>query len=301
MGAHLVNGAGERVAFKYHPKGEHGPRWALCNAVYWENQQGRGPVYMDVRHLPEKDLTHLIDHLLPVDKKSFGDYLRQKGIDLHKDLLEVEVTGGEVAAASFQPNGINVGEDFQATVPGLFAAGGVSMCPAGLPGSMCAGMAAGESAANFARHAGRAMEPQASKVADIQRRVFTPLEKKGDGIAYWELESKLRQIMSRYVKIGRTDQGLRTALTELDWIESHVPRLVATEGHELMRCLETQEMLAVAKMIARGALVREESRFGLSHYRGDFPETREEWRKSILQTKKGAGAEISFKPAYPLM
>ena len=300
MGAHIVNASGERIVFKYHPLGEKGPRWALCQAVYWENKQGRGPCYVDVRHLSEQDMDHLLTRLLPVDKKSFNDYLQQKGLDLRKELLEVEVTGGEVPAMAGQLSGILVDGDLSSTLPGLYAAGGCALAMGSLSGSMTGGIAAGQAAAHYAAGLGRPPRPDGETLRGIRARVFAPMERKREGIGYREFEDKLRQIMSRYVGVGRTARGLTTALDELGWLEEAVPRLQAANGHELMRCLEAQELLAVSQMIARGALVREESRFGLSHYRGDFPEPREEWHRSILQGKKGDGVEISYQPPYSL-
>lgn len=299
MGAHIINGAGERIMFKYHPKGEAAPRWLHCWAVYKENLEGRGPIYMDVRHLSDKDLSHLVNNLLPVDKKSFGDYLEQKGINLRTDPLEVEVTGGEIAAGGVQPTGMSVDENFASTLPGLFGAGGCTTVPSGLPGAMCAGMGAGKSAARYAQGLNSIPKTADSALAAIQSRVYSPLDRKGETITSRQFEDKLRQIMTRYVRIGRTKAGLETALAELDWLGSYLPRLKASDGHELMRCQEAYDLLTVAKLIARGALIREESRFGVAHYRGDFPETREEWHKSIIQTKKGDGVEISFQPPFP--
>ena len=298
MGAHIVNSSGERIVFKHHPLGEKGPRWALCEAVYRETLEGRGPCYVDARHLPDQGMEHLLTRLLPVDKKSFNDYLRQKGLDLRKDLLEVEVTGGEIPAMVGQLSGILVDENLSSTLPGLYAAGGCALAMGSLSGSMCGGMAAGQSAVRYAGGVGRSPELDGEALRGIRARVFAPIERKREGIGYREFEDKLRQIMSRYVGVGRTAKGLTTALDELRWLEESVPRLQAANGHELMRCLEAQELLAVSQMIARGALVREESRFGLSHYRGDFPGPREEWHKSILQGKTADGVEISYQPPY---
>lgn len=298
MGAHMVNAAGKRFVFQYHPLGELGPRWAICQAVYSETKEGRGPCYVDSRHLPEHDLEHLLTRLLPVDKKSFGDYLAQKGLDLHRDLLEIEVTGGEIPAMMGQVSGIWVDENMATTVPGLYAAGGAALALGSQSGSMCGGITAAESAVAYASTSANSPEVKETALKDIRARVTAPLQRKRDGVSYELFEDKLRQTMSRYVCVGRTEKGLKTAMAELDVLEGYVPRLAAKDGHDLMRCLEAQELLAVSKMIARGALVREESRFGLSHFRGDFPETREEWHRIVVQTKKGSGAEFSFRPAF---
>jgi adenylylsulfate reductase, subunit A len=298
MGAHLLNAAGERFVFKYHPLGEQGPRWAICQAVYTEMKEGRGPCYVDSRHLPEHELEHLLTRLLPVDKKSFGDYLAQKGLDLHRDLLEVEVTGGEIPAMMGQVSGIWVDKKMATTVPGLYAAGGTALALGSLSGSMCGGITAAESATSYASTSRDVPRVDDTVLSEIRARVMAPLGRKRDGISCEQFENKLRQTMSRYVGVGRTEKGLKTAMAELEILQGRAQDLEAKDGHELMRCLEAQELLAVSKMIARGALVREESRFGLSHFRGDYPETREEWHKIILQAKKGDSVDISYRAPY---
>ncbi|MBE3586346.1 MAG: hypothetical protein IMW94_09390 [Thermoanaerobacter sp.] len=57
----------------------------------------------------------------------------------------------------------------------------------------------------------------------------------------------------------------------------------------MLRCHESKHLLVNAQLIATGALHREESRFGLSLYRGDFPQSRDEWYMSILQRKQDSG------------
>ena len=47
----------------------------------------------------------------------------------------------------------------------------------------------------------------------------------------------------------------------------------AREPHELMRALEAHSILDCAEMAARASLYRTESRWGLYHYRVDYPET----------------------------
>ncbi len=53
----------------------------------------------------------------------------------------------------------------------------------------------------------------------------------------------------------------------------------------LQDALELKNMLLLAELVTRSALIRKESRG--SHYREDYPETREEWKKSIVLNKNG--------------
>ena len=299
MGAHIVNALGERIVFKYHPMGENGPRWAICKAVYTEIQEGRGPIYIDSRPLKKDDLEHLLTNLLPVDKKSMNDLFAQKGIDLRKDLLEVEMTGGESTSSGDHPVGILIDENMSTSVPGIYAAGACALACSSLSASMCTGIAAAEAAASYIMNLDNDGSFEKTQIESIKERVFRPLEDKNDPITYTEFEDKIRQIMSRYVRVGRTAVGLQLAMGMLDDLAKYIPNIKAENGHELMRSLESQELLTCSQMIARGALVREESRFGLSHYRTDFPETSEQWRKSVLQRRKADDSvEISYNPAY---
>ncbi|CEP69339.1 FAD-dependent pyridine nucleotide-disulphide oxidoreductase [Moorella glycerini] len=288
MGGYIVNGLGERFLFKYHEKGEKGPRWVMPWGVYWEIKEGRGPCYFDLRHLPEESLNHLLHHLLPVDKNTFLDYCWQKGVDLRKDLLEVQISEGQLPAFLGSVSGIYVTPECATTVPGLFAAGACAVTVGSLSGSMCVGETAGEEAATFISRGG-GVEPVVSREELNARReaIYDPLNRR-DGLKYYELENKLRQVMTLYVGIGRTARGLQAAVHELDKLEKLIEDVRAGNLHELMRTHELRDLLLVARAITRGALEREESRFGLSHYRGDFPSSREEWHCSLHQRLENA-------------
>jgi len=59
----------------------------------------------------------------------------------------------------------------------------------------------------------------------------------------------------------------------------------------LQDALEVENMLETAKMVITSAVLRQESRG--SHYREDFPETREDWKKSIVLNRNGKIGLIS--------
>jgi len=44
---------------KVHPAGVRAPRFRLVEAVMKELSEGRGPVYVDCRHLSSFEMTHL--------------------------------------------------------------------------------------------------------------------------------------------------------------------------------------------------------------------------------------------------
>lgn len=297
MGGYIVNGLGERFLFKHHEKGEKGPRWIMPWGVYWELKEGRGPCYFDLRHLPEKDLDHLVNHLLPVDKNTFLDYCEQKGVDVRKDLMEVQISEGQLPAFLGSVSGIYVTPECATTVPGLYAAGACSVSVGSLSGAMCVGQTAGEEVARNVKSTGAGLgAADKEDLAQKREAIYAPLTR-NEGLRQEELETKLRQIMTLYVGIGRTGKGLETAGRELAKLKSLLAGAQASNLHELMRIFEFRDLLEVSQAITRGAREREESRFGLSHYRGDYPESRQEWHCSLHQ--KLEGDKIIMKKVKP--
>ena len=71
--------------------------------------------------------------------------------------------------------------------------------------------------------------------------------------------------MWEHAGIVRTADGLRRCLRALDEIAANLP-----EG-----ATEEQNLVTTGQLIARSALLREESRGG--HYRADFPKARRNW------------------------
>ena len=296
MGGYIVNALGERFLFNYHEKGEQGPRWVMPWGVYWETVNGRGPCYFDVRHLNKEDISHLEDHLLPVDKNTFGDWLEQMDIDISRDLFEAQICEGQHPAFLGAVSGVGVNDRFHSTLPGLMAAGASAPIIGSITGAMSTGIAAGLDAAEYAASVDATGDFSEAEMDRIKKRAFAPLT--ASGLTPLQFEERLRHVMGAYVGIGRTESGLNLALDELAKLESCANSLRAENGHELMRSCEALQLFEVAKMIVRGALERQESRFGLSHYRGDWPETREEYHLSIRQTLKNGQVEIDTIPAY---
>ena len=80
------------------------------------------------------------------------------------------------------------------------------------------------------------------------------------------------------VGIVRDGEGLAAAITQLRaWRKRRPP---TSDLPPTARAHELANMVTVGQMMAEAALAREESRG--AHYRTDFPEPREQWRRHIV-------------------
>jgi succinate dehydrogenase/fumarate reductase flavoprotein subunit len=78
-------------------------------------------------------------------------------------------------------------------------------------------------------------------------------------------------------------------------------QLVAANPHELMRALEVGHIYDCALMAAHASLFRTESRWGLYHYRADYPERNDaEWFTHChLRKTESGGMESIKRPVEP--
>ena len=75
----------------------------------------------------------------------------------------------------------------------------------------------------------------------------------------------------------------------------------AHDSHELMRCMEAHFIRDCAEMAARASLYRKESRWGLYHYRVEYPEkNNDEWFCHVNLKKDESGNMTVFqRPVEP--
>jgi adenylylsulfate reductase subunit A len=286
MGSHLINSLGERYLERHHPMGERAPRNFVVWATYKELLEGRGPIYMDCRHLSQKDREHLFG-TLGYDKDTLPDFFIKKGYNLEGTMIEMTVSEPMQARPSeVCGSGIKVDEKCASNVPGLYAAGDCSdqmgclhMCVAG-------GYAAGKQAAEHALKVKNFSPIDPGETAAEKDRVFSPLGKK-TGISSWEFEDIVRIITTDHFGPVKTEISLKSALDKLNNLDDAHGELKAENLHELMRVHEAMNIQQVAKITATAAMARKETRFPPYHYRADFPETDDENYCGLIVVKKG--------------
>lgn len=291
MGCYLVNAKGERFMTKYHPLGERAERAFLTWGIYSEMRAGRGPCYVDARHLGKEDQDRLVETLV-VDKGPFGDYLRQKGIDLSKEPMEVSISEFHAQC------GILINAECDTTIKGFFAAGEGTGSTA-VSRVAVEGYRAGKNASKFALTL-ESLEIQPELLEKEKARVYAPLRNR-QGISYLEFEEKIRDTMSDLVGFERTEASMKKASMLLEEFEPMLHRLKASNYHELMRTLEAQNIYLVARLVTAASMQRKETRWGgnLISPRGDYPDPDPKWAKLIVVLKRGESEQEILTETRP--
>lgn len=286
-GGRLFNANGERFMEKYDPRGELATRDVVARAIYREIIEGRGTekggVYLDVTHLPHE----LIEEKLETMLQQFLDV----GLDIREEPMEVAPT------AHHFMGGARINENGETTIKNLFAAGEVT---GGVHGANRLGGNALADTQVFGRRAGEAAALNALGTESKSESNFNMVQASAeqdrirslikDGEYYpFEIKKELQEIMWKSVAIIRNKNGLKAAIIRIDELKNMLSNLKVPElgefNRDLQDALEVEKMLDVALLVAQAAMIREESRG--AHYREDYPETRDEWKKSIVLNRNG--------------
>ena len=246
-GARLLNEAGVRFMNRRHRLAELAPRDIVAREIFRERKGGKS-VYLDARKLGRAFI-----------RRFPGIYAvcRARGINPVKELIPV------TPAAHYMMGGIVTDLVGRSSLARLYAVGELSRT--GVHGanrlasnSLLEGLVFAERAARDLLTTPRLVSPPRKKVWDVP--VLT------DRGAAQVAADDVRSVMWEHAGIARTGKGLRTAMAELDEIETRLP-----EG-----ATEEANMIDTARLIAEAALMRSESRGG--HFRTDFPKAKRKWR-----------------------
>ncbi|HXY30090.1 MAG TPA: L-aspartate oxidase [Gemmatimonadaceae bacterium] len=245
-GAILVDARGNRFMPARHRLAELAPRDVVAREVF-RAQQETGAVWLDATHLGDRFAERF---------PGIFALCRARGIDPRRAPIPV------TPAAHFIVGGVAVDLAGRATLPRLYAVGEVART--GVHGANRLASNSLLEGLVFAERVARdlaAVTPLESLPPLIDWRV-APLRDRG---AAQVAAATIRDVMWEHAGIVRTADGLRRCLRALDEIAANLP-----EG-----ATEEQNLVTTGQLIARSALLREESRGG--HYRADFPKARRNW------------------------
>lgn len=287
-GGKLINKDGERFMSKYAPeKMELATRDVVARSIYREIIEGRGTenggVYLDISHLDDD----YIDEKLETMVLQFENV----GVDIKHGPIEVAPT------AHHFMGGLKINTDGSTTLKNLFGAGEVC---GGVHGANRLGGNALADTQVFGKISGVSASEAAKntelKTNDEQVQMeasrIEGLIKEGS-VKPKEFKNRIKQLMWEKVSIVRDEKTLNEALKELLEMKKELDDLnvsnIKQYNTELVTALEVINMVEICILTVKSAILRRESRG--AHYRSDYPETNDEWKRSIVVNEK----EIKFE------
>ena len=298
-GALLRNGKGERFMPGYHPMAELAPRDVVARCIFKEMQDGgMDHVWLDatvIDHAAEK---------FPMIARTCKEY----GVDIEKEYIPI------APAAHYMMGGVHTDEQGRTNIAGLYAAGEVACT--GLQGanrlasnSLLEGLVFGRRAAeDIVLCQGEVRDESPSRMETHPQSPFgcQPPRRGGQAgeahsaTAAWassglhatafsdtaRLTRETQLLMTQYLGIRRYDGGIRRGLQEIQRLAALREGYAAETADEL----DLRNRLVVCELIAQAALRRRESRG--AHYRMDYPEKDEKWRRHFLDNRDEMGTPL---------
>jgi succinate dehydrogenase / fumarate reductase flavoprotein subunit len=291
---------------------------------------GRDAVYLDMTHIPPEVLTRKLGGVLEIYEKFRGVDPRFVPMEIfpgmHYSMGGLWVDYEADARGSIVPSPRN----HATSVPGLYAAGeceyqyhGANRLGANsLLSCLYAGQLAGPAMALYARNGGKsaAAAPQAAfgRALLHWKDRFEGIRGMGGKENPWRIAGELGELMTESCTVVRENAKLRKALDAIDALSTRAGDVNVLDPGRAMNLSmafvnQLRNMLELAKVIARGALLRDECRG--SHDKPEFalpgPSTAnpkddpgfmarwkasgERWRKSTLARYTPQGPEIGYR------
>jgi succinate dehydrogenase/fumarate reductase flavoprotein subunit len=248
-------------------------------------QSGRGPVYMDCRGISDEDydfMMHWMDH---EGFNALLDHLKDKNIDLKKHPIEWATYGMRGSAGSIWQS-----LKAETSLKGLFVAGDEatrSISPAATYGWI-----AGKTAAEYIKGVDMPGAESAASLLAEKDAFLAELRSREDGPDWKEVNVTLQQLMSDYAGFVRTQTVLEAGLTHLRRFKKEVlDSMIVRNPHEMMRALETLNLIDLGELVCIAAMERKETRGW--HERKDYP-YKDPLLDKQLVVKKVEGKPVTF-------
>lgn len=293
LGGYTANNKGERFIECDYWSGQ------MMWEFYQELEGGNGPVFLKLDHLAEETIQNIETILHSNERPSRGQFHANRGTDYREDMVEMHIS--EIGFCSgHSASGVWVNEKAETSVKGLYSAGDMAAVPHNyMLGAFTYGWFAGENAADYVaeRDFSAVIEEQITREKE---RVYAPLLRK-DGLPPAQVEYKLRRFVNDYLQPPKVTKKMEIGLQRFSMIEQDIAQIKAKDPHELMRAMEVSFIRDCAEMAARASLFRTESRWGLYHYRVDYPARNDaDWFCHTHLKKDALGNMTSFKrPVEP--
>ena len=249
------------------------------------------PFYADLSRMPEEERRVIWGMMVGEEAKTKIPILQnynERGFDPEEHMLQSYGTGWQSANFLEQerqffgaPGGIMHDWDLKTNIDGIYAAGD-QLYASDCAGFACAtGYYAGRKASDYAK----SIEFDEAEFADVEKEIEKEIEKeekrlyaplytdREEGIGWKELNKAISKAMQNYCGGVKCDALLKEGLDLLQNFEKDiVPRLTASNPHDLMRTHEVLDILTVAQLVLHASLARKSSSEPLCFRRSDYPE-----------------------------
>lgn len=297
---------GERWYFleeKYPAYGNLVPRDIATREIFQVCIEGHGvagenQVYLDLTHIPAETLTERLGAILEIYEMFVGDDPR---------FVPMRIFPG----VHYSMGGLWVDFEQRTNIPGLFAAGecdysihGANRLGANsLVSCVYGGFVAAPSAIEYAKNVERGTtESNGIHDSELKRQqeVNDAIIRSEGGENQYKLHDELGKVMTENATVVRyndrlqaTDDKIRELQERFQKISINDSNLWATQAVPHARQLKN--MLELARVIALGALNRNESRG--AHYKPDFPERDDEnFLKTTIAEYAAEAPVLSYEP-----
>ena len=259
-GAVLLNDAGEQFMRVVHPLADLAPRDVVAKAIMSQMlESGTEHVWLDVRKVEN------------FSERFPNIYQSCLAHGINPDVDRIPVA----PAAHYASGGIRVDLYGRSSIPGLYACGE----------SACTGVHGANRLASNSLLEGLVF---AARIADDIHRTLRQLKREEPMVLAEreilispEARSEIANAMSLGAGVIRT----RTSLEKTEQILERV--LQESRAMPGVSAWEATNLFTLAKVIVASALIREETRG--SHWREDFPEQSQLWRKRIIERMDANG------------
>lgn len=258
-GAVLLDEEGRRIMDGVHPLLELAPRDVVARVIQYERLNGH-EIYLDITNI--KDFQKRFPTITKL--------CQNNGIDLVKGKIPV------APGMHFLMGGIETDLLGRTSVERLYAVGEVACT--GVHGanrlasnSLLEGLVFGKRLANFLKN---------QPIYDVYSTKNLSINKKNDSNISLPLKKEIQKVMTTYVGITRSHEGLEYSINWFAQFMHHSSFFNINVNNFTIDEIELINMVTVGWLIAQAAIKRTESRGG--HYRIDFPQENDLWRKKRI-------------------
>lgn len=288
-GAHLLNAFAQEFQ-EDHPGVE---------LMHREHEAGRGPMRLVMSHLSEEKIREVESILFSTERPVQERFFRGRGVDFRTGEIELWPTDCFLCGGHGL-TGIRINERGETSVPGLYAAGDVSLVARGhLSGAFTYGQITAE---NATAHARASAEPVLDdrQVRDMLSDRDSKLSQADGKVPIEEFEYKVRHLINDYIRPPKNEYKLDRALWWMDRFRTELRTMVRIRNqHDLFKAYEVENIIQCATMSAIASKERRESRWGFCHKRSDYPMKDDaNWLKHIVLTQGDTleDVRVSYAP-----